>query len=183
MIRHRKDCNADPMIDLVADRGELTDAADRSPSTSRSTRPISTPPEPPDLYGPGPEAFGPLRADREWSPWGLGRTGGGCPVEVAGCEPGSGTHRHGGSVRSPLNEVPPVPKDAPAAPDVHDGPDACHLAVLRYDAARAEADPRAAVLAFYESAYQAGAVRAGWDVARLACPGGITDPRLPAPPL
>ncbi|MEU9047699.1 MULTISPECIES: DUF5996 family protein [unclassified Kitasatospora] len=58
-----------------------------------------------------------------------------------------------------------------------------HLAVLRYDAARAEADPRAAVLAFYESAYRAGAARSGWDVARLACPGGITDPRLPAPPL
>lgn len=53
-----------------------------------------------------------------------------------------------------------------------------HLAVLRYDDARAEADPRAAVLAFYESAYQAGAKRAGWDVARLACPGGVTDPRL-----
>lgn len=51
-----------------------------------------------------------------------------------------------------------------------------HLAVLRYDAARAEAGPRAAVLAFYESAYQAGAGRAGWDIAALACPGGITDP-------
>ncbi|MGV9263431.1 DUF5996 family protein [Kitasatospora sp. NPDC003701] len=56
-----------------------------------------------------------------------------------------------------------------------------HLAVLRYDAARAEADPRATVLAFYERAYRAGAVRAGWDVAALACPHGITDPRLPAP--
>jgi hypothetical protein len=53
-----------------------------------------------------------------------------------------------------------------------------HLAVLRYDDARAAADPRAAVLDFYESAYQAGARLAGWDVARLACPGGITDPRL-----
>ena len=51
-----------------------------------------------------------------------------------------------------------------------------HLAILRYDDARAEADPRAAVLAFYESAYQAGARLAGWDVAGLACPGGITDP-------
>jgi hypothetical protein len=53
-----------------------------------------------------------------------------------------------------------------------------HLAVLRYDDARSEADPRAAVLAFYESAYQAGARRAGWDIDRLACPGGITDPQL-----
>jgi hypothetical protein len=51
-----------------------------------------------------------------------------------------------------------------------------HLAVLTYADARAEADPCAAVLAFYESAYQAGARRARWDVAALACPGGVTDP-------
>ncbi|MFJ4670788.1 DUF5996 family protein [Kitasatospora purpeofusca] len=57
-----------------------------------------------------------------------------------------------------------------------------HLAVLGYAEARAEADPRATVLAFYEAAYRAGAVRAGWDVDRLACPGGITDPGLSAPP-
>ncbi|MDH6578811.1 DUF5996 family protein [Kitasatospora sp. MAP5-34] len=58
-----------------------------------------------------------------------------------------------------------------------------HLAVLRYDDARAETDPRGAVLAFYESAYQAGARRAGWDVAGLACPDGITDPYARARPL
>jgi hypothetical protein len=52
---------------------------------------------------------------------------------------------------------------------------------LRYDHARAEADPRAAVLDFYESAYQAGARLAGWDIARLTCPGGVTDPHLPLP--
>jgi hypothetical protein len=57
-----------------------------------------------------------------------------------------------------------------------------HLAVLRYDAARAGTDPLAAVLAFYESAYQAGARHAGWDIAGLACPGGITDPYLPFSP-
>lgn len=51
-----------------------------------------------------------------------------------------------------------------------------HLAVLCYDEARLETDPRAAVLSFYESAYRAGAGRAGWDIAALACPGGITDP-------
>jgi hypothetical protein len=34
------------------------------------------------------------------------------------------------------------------------------------------------VLDFYESAYQAGARLAGWDVERLASPGGITDPIL-----
>ncbi|PBC82254.1 hypothetical protein SAMN05428945_3173 [Streptomyces sp. 2224.1] len=53
-----------------------------------------------------------------------------------------------------------------------------HLAVLPYDEARAAADPRAAVLGFYESAYRAGARRAGWDRERLACPGGVTDPCL-----
>jgi hypothetical protein len=53
-----------------------------------------------------------------------------------------------------------------------------HLAVLRYDDARVQTDPRSAVLAFYESAYQAGARHAGWDIAGLACPGGITNPYL-----
>jgi hypothetical protein len=51
-----------------------------------------------------------------------------------------------------------------------------HLAVLRYDDARTQPDPRATVLDFYESAYQAGARRAGWDIDRYACLGGITDP-------
>jgi hypothetical protein len=54
-----------------------------------------------------------------------------------------------------------------------------HLAVLRYDDARTTNDPRATVLDFYESAYQAGARLAGWDIAQLACPGGITDPHRP----
>ena len=53
-----------------------------------------------------------------------------------------------------------------------------HLAVLRYDDARAQPDPRAAVADFYESAYRAGARRAGWDTDRYACPGGVTS----APP-
>jgi hypothetical protein len=60
--------------------------------------------------------------------------------------------------------------------DPRDG--SSHLAVLRYDDARATPDPRASVLEFYESAYQVGARLAGWDIERLACPGGITDPRL-----
>jgi hypothetical protein len=50
-----------------------------------------------------------------------------------------------------------------------------HLAVLRYDSARQEHDPRAAVKEFLRSAYQAGAELAGWDAGRLACPGGVTD--------
>ncbi|MGI5274550.1 DUF5996 family protein [Nonomuraea sp. CA-218870] len=51
-----------------------------------------------------------------------------------------------------------------------------HLAILRYDDARAEPSPREAVLAFYQSAYEAGARLAGWDVEAVACPGGVTDP-------
>ncbi len=51
-----------------------------------------------------------------------------------------------------------------------------HLAVLRYEDVRTQPDPRTAVLDFYESAYQAGARRAGWDTDRYASPGGITDP-------
>jgi hypothetical protein len=53
-----------------------------------------------------------------------------------------------------------------------------HLAVLGYDDARATSDPRATLLDFYESAYQAGARLAAWDIGRLASPGGITDPHL-----
>ena len=49
-----------------------------------------------------------------------------------------------------------------------------HLAVLPYAVARESLDRRAAVLAFYEAAYRAGATRAGWDLDRLACPGGFT---------
>jgi hypothetical protein len=47
------------------------------------------------------------------------------------------------------------------------------LALLRYEAVRAADDPRAALLAFLESAYEAGADAAGWDRAALAstwCP-------------
>lgn len=57
-----------------------------------------------------------------------------------------------------------------------------HLAVLRYDDARAAPDRRAAVLDFLEAAYRAGATRAGWDVDRFACVGGITDPVLAGRP-
>lgn len=51
-----------------------------------------------------------------------------------------------------------------------------HLALLRYDDVRAAPDPRAAVLAFFDSAYHAGARLAGWNIEDLACPGGVTDP-------
>jgi hypothetical protein len=42
------------------------------------------------------------------------------------------------------------------------------LAVLPYDALRAEADPEQALLDFYESAYRAGAELAGWDLEAFA---------------
>ena len=53
---------------------------------------------------------------------------------------------------------------------------ASHLAVLDYDDARATDDPRAAVLAFLQSAYRAGDARTGWNLARHDCDGGATDP-------
>lgn len=42
------------------------------------------------------------------------------------------------------------------------------LAILPYDAVRSATDPAAAVLAFYESAYRAGATRTAWDLAAFA---------------
>jgi hypothetical protein len=42
------------------------------------------------------------------------------------------------------------------------------LAVLPNDAVRTAANPRATLLAFLESAYQAGAAAAGWDREALA---------------
>ena len=47
------------------------------------------------------------------------------------------------------------------------------LALLPYEAVRRASTPRAALLAFLESAYRAGVVSAGWDSAELAsswCP-------------
>ena len=75
---------------------------------------------------------------------------------------------------------PPGLADQPLRPAAAwwDPRDGSHLAVLRYDDARAADDPRASVLDFYESAYQAGARLAGWGIQRLSCPGGITDPHL-----
>jgi hypothetical protein len=42
------------------------------------------------------------------------------------------------------------------------------LALLTYEDARAEPSTRAALLAFLQSAYEAGAGAAGWDVRALA---------------
>ncbi|MED7932019.1 MULTISPECIES: DUF5996 family protein [Nonomuraea] len=51
-----------------------------------------------------------------------------------------------------------------------------HLAILRYDDARAAADPVGTVLDFLRSAYEAGARLTHLDAQKLACPGGVTDP-------
>jgi hypothetical protein len=51
-----------------------------------------------------------------------------------------------------------------------------HLAVLTYDDARSRSDPRAAVLGFYDSAFRAGAGRAGWNLTREAAVHGASDP-------
>lgn len=57
-----------------------------------------------------------------------------------------------------------------------------HLAVYRYELARADEDPRRSILKFLESAYLAGATLAGWDVGRLASPNGVTAVRPDADP-
>jgi Family of unknown function (DUF5996) len=51
-----------------------------------------------------------------------------------------------------------------------------HLAVLDYDDARSGSDLRSAVLDFYESAFRAGDLRTGWNLAPLDCVNGATDP-------
>jgi hypothetical protein len=51
-----------------------------------------------------------------------------------------------------------------------------HLAVLGYDDARREPDLKSAVLDFYDSAFRAGAGRAGWDLTREAAVHGASDP-------
>jgi hypothetical protein len=50
-----------------------------------------------------------------------------------------------------------------------------HLAVLDYDDVRGGEGARGTVLDFYDSVYRSAALLAGWDIERLACPGGITD--------
>jgi hypothetical protein len=60
--------------------------------------------------------------------------------------------------------------DEPLQPDAAFwNPDA-GMALLMYDDVRQMESPRRAVLDFMESAYRAGATRAGWDVERLALP-------------
>jgi Family of unknown function (DUF5996) len=59
------------------------------------------------------------------------------------------------------------------------------LAQLSYDAVRTAPDPRATLLSFLESAYEAGAELAGWDRADLTstwCPPPLRTDRGPLPP-
>ena len=55
--------------------------------------------------------------------------------------------------------------DEPLSPDSANWAEAngAHMALLMYEDARNSNDPRAMVLDFLESAYRAGAKRAGWD--------------------
>jgi Family of unknown function (DUF5996) len=58
------------------------------------------------------------------------------------------------------------------------------LAILRYDDVRMAADPRAFLLEFLQSAYEAGAALAGWDLADTAtqwCPVPTDRPAQPSP--
>jgi len=67
-----------------------------------------------------------------------------------------------------LREQPLQPSEAHWAPQ-----ESGSLALLPYDAVQQALDPRAALLAFLESAYRAGASLAGWDQSALAsswCP-------------
>jgi hypothetical protein len=61
-----------------------------------------------------------------------------------------------------LREQPVTPAEA-AWQDTGHG----SLAILPYDAVRSVADPAARLLAFYQSAYDAGTATAGWDAAQL----------------
>ena len=51
------------------------------------------------------------------------------------------------------------------------------LAVLPYEAVRTSSDPRSAVLAFCQSAYEAGARLAGWDIAAFRSTWSPAPPR------
>lgn len=53
-----------------------------------------------------------------------------------------------------------------------------HLAVFPLSAAQRTGDVRTAALEFWEVAYRAGAMLANWDIDRLSCPDGVTDPLL-----
>jgi hypothetical protein len=50
-----------------------------------------------------------------------------------------------------------------------------NAALLRYDAVRTSTDPKATLLAFVQSAYEAGASLSGWDV------GGLDSAWCPRP--
>jgi hypothetical protein len=56
-------------------------------------------------------------------------------------------------------------RDAPLAAGAWSSYGAGSLALLPYEAVRTAADPRATLLAFLQSAYEAGARLSGWDTA------------------
>jgi Family of unknown function (DUF5996) len=69
-------------------------------------------------------------------------------------------------------------RDRPLSPDdaVWSELNGGALALLGYEAVRTAADPKGTLLAFLESAYQAGAVESGWDLSELQsswCPSPL----------
>ena len=73
---------------------------------------------------------------------------------------------------------PPGLRQQPLRPNDAFWADNSSLALLPYEAVRRAADPRAALLSFLESAYQAGAGPPGWDRAKLASSWCPTPPEL-----
>jgi Family of unknown function (DUF5996) len=69
-------------------------------------------------------------------------------------------------------------RQQPLRPEGASWPEQGSLALLPYEAVRRAADPRAALLAFLESAYEAGAKTAGWDRADLESSWCPTPPEL-----
>src|SRR5215210_2862241 len=57
-----------------------------------------------------------------------------------------------------------------------------HLAILPYEDVRSAAEPWTTLLEFLQSAYEAGATSAGWDVAELTTAWCPVPPRNTAPP-
>jgi hypothetical protein len=58
-------------------------------------------------------------------------------------------------------------RDQPLTPGEWTDTGSGSLAILPYDAVRTAPDPRATLLAFLQSAYEAGARTAGWDISRF----------------
>ena len=82
-----------------------------------------------------------------------------------------GLHADGGGAREAVLRRQPLQPDAASWSEQRGG----SLALLPYEEVRTTPDPRTALLAFLESAYEAGARLAGWDT------GGFESAWCPSP--